>query len=82
MARKLTQRQRDVLAKACTHGHLSQGCHTRSDYGGLSCTLASLRRAGLLNVMDEPTDLGRSVHQAGGVLPSNTGNERPSGSAR
>lgn len=71
MAKRLTKRQTDVLGKACTHGHLSQGCRTRSDYGGLACTLASLRRAGLLDVMDEPTELGRAVHQAGGLLPPN-----------
>ena len=32
---------------------------------------AASRRAGLLEVMDEVTELGRSVHKAGGVLPPN-----------
>ena len=69
--KRLSRRQQDVLTKACTHGHLSQGCMTRSDYGGLACTLASLRRAELLNIMDEPTELGRRVQAEGGVLPPN-----------
>lgn len=62
--KRLSARQLDVLAKACTHGHLAQGCCTRSDYGGLACTIASLKRAGLLDVMSEPTELGRQTHAA------------------
>lgn len=60
--KKLSPRQLDVLAKACTHGHLEQGCRTRSDYGGLACTITSLKRAGLLDAMAEPTELGRQTH--------------------
>ncbi len=60
----LSARQAQVLRLACTHGHVSQGCRTRSDYGGLAKTLASLRKRGLLNPMDEPTELGRSVYAA------------------
>jgi hypothetical protein len=62
--KKLSARQAEVLGFACAHGHLSQGCRTQSDYGGLACTLASLRRRYLLNVMDEPTELGWSVYAA------------------
>lgn len=60
--KRLSERQKDVLAKACTHGHLEQGCRTRSDYGGLVCTITSLKRAGLLDAMAEPTELGRQTH--------------------
>lgn len=53
---------------ACTHGHLTQGCRVQADYGGRACTIYSLRRLGLLDVMDTPTEYGRRVHEAGGRL--------------
>ncbi len=77
--KKLSARQLDVLAKACTHGRLEQGCRTRSDYGGLACTITSLRRAGLLDVMNEPTDLGRQTHAS--TLRPNTVLSRPARNA-
>jgi hypothetical protein len=69
--KRLSEAQKDVLAMACTHGHLSQGCRTRSDYGGRECTLTSLRRLRLLDAMNAPTEAGRAVHAAGGMLTPN-----------
>jgi hypothetical protein len=60
--RRLSARQLKVLGYACTRGHVAQGCMSRSDYGGLVCTLASLRRRDLLDVMDKPTDAGRRLY--------------------
>ena len=62
--KKLSAAQANVLDMACTHGNLTEGCSMQSDYGGRACTIMSLRRRGLLTVMDEPTELGRSVHAA------------------
>lgn len=55
---KLSANQLMVLRLACTHGHLTQGCRQQSDYGARTCTIYSLRKRGLLNVMDKPTALG------------------------
>ena len=60
--KKLSPRQLDVLEKACTHGHLEQDCRTSRDYVSLACTIASLRRNGLLDVINRPTELGRQTH--------------------
>lgn len=78
--KRFSERQMDVLAKACTHGHLEQGCRTRSDYGGLACTINSLKRAGLLDAMSEPTELGRQTHAA--TLRPNAQGNRLRGSLR
>ncbi len=55
----LTENQKWVLRKACTRGQLAQGCQTRSDHGGLAVTLLSLRRRGLLDATNQPTESGR-----------------------
>ncbi len=47
-----------VLRLACTHGHLTQGCRSQRDYGYLKRTLCALRKRGLLDVMDKPTEAG------------------------
>lgn len=73
--KRFSERQMDVLAKACTHGHLEQGCRTRRDYGGLACTINSLKRAGLLDAMSEPTELGRQTHAAT-LRPNRLANRR------
>lgn len=54
----LSANQLMVLRFACTHGHLTQGCVQQSDYGARTCTIYSLRKRGLLDVMDKPTALG------------------------
>lgn len=53
---------------ACTHGHLTQGCVQQCDYGARVRTLYSLRRLGLTDVMDRPTDKGRATFANGGKL--------------
>jgi hypothetical protein len=55
---KLSANQLMVLRLACTHGHMTQGCVQQSDYGARTCTIYSLRKRGLLDVMDKPTALG------------------------
>lgn len=63
---KLSANQLAVLEMACTHGDLSQGCRSMGDHGGRLCTIVSLRRRGLLDVMNKPTDEGRRVLSADG----------------
>ena len=65
--KKLSAQQAYVLSLACTHGHLTQGCRSQSDYGGRSCTIYSLRRLGLLDVMNAPTDAGNEANKTGRV---------------
>ena len=65
--KKLTTQQANVLRMACTHGHLTQGCRMQSDYGGRICTIYSLRRLGLLDAMDVPTEAGREADKTGRV---------------
>lgn len=65
--KKLTAQQAHVLRMACTHGHLTQGCRTQSDYGGRACTIYSLKRLGLLDVMDAPTAAGQEADRTGRV---------------
>lgn len=60
---KLSANQLMVLGFACTHGHLTQGCVQQSDYGARTCTIYSLRKRGLLDVMDQPTALGRETFE-------------------
>ncbi len=65
--KKLSENQLAVLHMACTHGHLTQGCRTQSDYGGRASTLLSLRRMKLLDVMNAPTEKGRVAFTTGRV---------------
>jgi hypothetical protein len=60
---KLSANQLMVLRMACTHGHLTQGCARQSDYGARTCTIYSLRKRGLLDVMNKPTPLGREIFE-------------------
>lgn len=68
MNKKLSENQLAVLHMACTHGNLTQGCATQSDYGGRASTLLSLRRLDLLDVMNTPTDRGRVALTTGRVV--------------
>jgi hypothetical protein len=60
---KLSANQLMVLGLACTHGHLTQGCLHQSEHAARTCTIYSLRRRGLLDVMNEPTPLGRETYE-------------------
>lgn len=58
---RLTANQLHVLRLACTHGHVTQGCCGQSEFGGRASTIYSLRRRGLLDAMDQPTEAGRKL---------------------
>lgn len=59
--KKLSKNQIAVLRMACIHGDIWQGCLGSSEYGGRESTLLSLRRRGLLDVMNKPTQAGRDA---------------------
>ena len=65
---RLSATQLDVLGLACAGRSVSVGCCTMSCHGGRRATLLSLRRLGLLDALESPTDRGRAVHAAGGAM--------------
>ena len=62
MTAKLSANQLAVLHMACTHGDLMRGCTKQADHGARTCTIYSLRKRGLIDKHDKPTQLGFDLH--------------------
>ena len=70
MAKKLTPNQRRVLENLAAGRRADSHCVGRSEFGGLTATLASLHRAGLID-LNGMTDAGREA-----ISPQPTTKER------